>query len=92
MFDPLVKFNVILGYKGDGFARLASPGCSANAVNVCLGIGRDVEVDDNVDVRNIEATRCNIGCNLEQCEDKLEVHDEVYISVFKHGHMKFLKL
>jgi ferredoxin-fold anticodon binding domain-containing protein len=33
-------------------------------VDVCLRVGRDVVVDNDVNVGNVEAARGHVGCNL----------------------------
>ncbi len=56
MFDSLIKFDVVLSDKCDGFAGFASTSCSTDTMDVRLGIRRYVVVNDDVNVRNVETT------------------------------------
>ena len=56
----LENFDIVLGNKRDGFAHPASTSRAANTMYVVLRVGRDIEIDDNVDVGDVEATRCHI--------------------------------
>lgn len=52
----LKELHVVLGDKGDRLARPARASCSTDAVDVVLRVAGDVKVDDQVNVRNVEAT------------------------------------
>jgi len=59
--DLLKDFHIVLSHQSHSFASFASSCSSSNAMNVVFGVPWDVEVDDDVDRRNIETTRSNIS-------------------------------
>ena len=81
MLNPLIKFNIILRDKCDGFARLACSCSSADSMNVCLGVGGDVIVDDDVDMRDVKTARSNISGNLK-----------VNVGNYQQGYIKTMEL
>ncbi len=40
-------------------------GCSANSMNVCFSVFRDVKLDDPIDFREIQSSRCNVCANQD---------------------------
>jgi hypothetical protein len=56
VLDSLVQLDVVLGNERDGLAGAARAGSSPNAVDVVFAVRRDVVVDDDVNVRNVQTS------------------------------------
>ena len=65
MLNSLIEFDVVLRNESDGLAGFACTSRSSDAMDIRLGIRRDVVVDDDVDVRYVQTTRGNVGSDLE---------------------------
>ena len=61
LLDPLVVLHVILRYETDGVSRTACARRSSHAVNVVLAVARNVEVQHEVHVGDVEAARSHVG-------------------------------
>jgi len=59
--DGVHHFLVLTGNKGKRFATAGRSACSSDAVNVCIGGGRNVKVDDMRNPGNIDSTRGDVG-------------------------------
>jgi len=59
-FDLLEYLNIVLSNNSDSTTSLASTRCPANTVHIIFRVAWNVEVDDDVNRRNVKATGCNI--------------------------------
>jgi hypothetical protein len=61
LFDALEQLDVVLADERDRGAGAAGPSRSPDPMDVVLGVGRDVEVDDAVDAGNVQTSARHIN-------------------------------
>lgn len=60
LLDPVKVETIVVCNKIDGQPKMSESATTANAVKVCLGVFREVEVYDDVDCLDIDTTRQQI--------------------------------
>ena len=58
--DFLENFDIVLGNERDCFTGLACSSCATDSMDVVLGVSWNIEVDHDINVRDVETTRGHI--------------------------------
>jgi hypothetical protein len=61
ILDPQPNFKIILGNEANGLTTLSCSCCATDAVDVGLRVAGEVEVDDEIDSRDVETASCYVG-------------------------------